>query len=308
MSVFQKLGRISCAIVLAALIGCRSDAPYVVPEEPMPANTVMLSQMMRELSATPGFTDAILAELDKGEKKGPALMTPALMHRLRELILGKDWQGLDRFPGWTMQEINPTVRVAGRVAGKNEALEDLAARHPGTPKDSGPKSSMSTAQAKPFIDLGPYSLEHVEKINLNEPSQLPGFSREGLVSDLGAGVIRGDDANPKLAPLHAESQRMADVLNRLSLNALDGAPTAIAELAGKKVITPEALVQALMDSGHTVTVSDARYFANFGHFHYKGHDVMMPFWVSSQIRIPEANASRSGKPRRVRVGDSRAKD
>jgi hypothetical protein len=286
MSVSQKLGRISCAIVLAALIGCRSDAPYVVPEEPMPANTVMLSQMMRELSATPGFTDAILAELDKGEKKGPALMTPALMHRLRELILGKDWQGLDRFPGWTMQEINPTVRVAGRVAGKNEALEDLAARHPGTPKDSGPKSSMSTAQAKPFIDLGPYSLEHAEKINLDEPSQLPGFSREGLVSDLGAGVIRGDDANPKLAPLHSESQRMADVLNRLSLNALDGAPTATAELAGKKVITPEALVQALMDSGHTVTVSDARYFANFGHFHYKGHDVMMPFWVSSQIRIP----------------------
>ena len=277
----QKLGRISCAIVLAALIGCKSDAPYVVPEEPMPANTVMLSQMMRELSATPGFTDALLAELDKGEKKGPALMTPALMHRLRELILGKDWQGLDRFPGWTMHEINPTVRVAGRVAGKNEALEDLAARHPGAPK-----SGMSTAQATQFIDLGPYLLEHAEKINLNEPSQLPGFSREGLVSDLGAGVIRGDDANPKLAPLHAESQRMAGVLNRLSLNTLDGAATATAELAGKKAITPEALVQALIDSGHTVTVSDARYFANFGHFHYKGQDVMMPFWVNSQIRIP----------------------
>ena len=99
----------------------------------MPANTVMLSQMMRELSATPGFTDAMLAELDKNGKKGPALMTPALMHRLRELILGKDWQGLDRFPGWTMREINPTVRVVGHVAGKNEALEDLAARHPGAP-------------------------------------------------------------------------------------------------------------------------------------------------------------------------------
>ncbi|HEV2711069.1 MAG TPA: hypothetical protein VGU67_12715 [Edaphobacter sp.] len=277
MPVSQKLGRISCAIVLAALVGCKSDAPYVVPEEPMPANTVMLSQMMRELSTTPGFTDALLAELDKGEKKGPALMTPALMHRLRELILGKDWQGLDRFPGWTMHEINPTVRVAGHVAGKNEALEDLAARHPGAPR-----GNMSTEQAKQFIDLGPYTLERAEKIDLNKPSQLPGFSREGLVSDLGAGVIRGDDANPKLAPLHAESQRMADVLNRLSLNALDGAATATAE----QVITPEALVQALMDSGHTVTVSDARYFANFGHFHYKGQDVMMPFWVNSQIKIP----------------------
>ncbi len=34
------------------------------------ANTVLLSQMMRELSATPGFTDALLARLDTGGKKG----------------------------------------------------------------------------------------------------------------------------------------------------------------------------------------------------------------------------------------------
>lgn len=277
----QKLGRIFCAIVLAALIGCRSDAPYVVPEEPMPANTVMLSQMMRELSATPGFTEAILAELDKNGKQGPALMTPALMHRLRELILGKDWQGLDRFPGWTMDEINPTVRIAGRVAGKNQALEDLSARHPGAPP-----SSMSTAQARQYIDLGPYTLDHAERVDLDKPSKLPGFTTEGIVSDLGRDVVRGDDANSRLAPLHSESQRLADVLNRLSLNALDGAPKATAELAGKNATTPQALIQALTDSGHTVVVWDARYFANFGHFHYKGQDVMMPFWVSSQIKIP----------------------
>lgn len=277
----QKLGRISCAIVLAALIGCRSDTPYVVPEEPMPANTVMLSEMMRELSATPGFTEAILAELDKNGKQGPALMTPALMHRLRQLILGKDWQGLDRFPGWTMHEINPTVRVAGRVAGKNQALEGLSAVHPGAPQ-----GSMSTTQAKQFIDLGPYTLDHAETVDLDKPSQLPGFSAEGIVSDLGRGAVRGDDANPRLAPLHSESQRLADVLNRLSLNALDGAPVATAELAGRRATTPEALIQILMDSGHTVVVWDARYFANFGHFHYQGRDVMMPFWVSSQIKIP----------------------
>lgn len=250
----------------------------------MPANTVMLSEMMRQLSATPGFTETILAELDKSGKQGPALMTPALMHRLRELILGKDWQGLDRFPGWTMQAINPTVRVAGRIAGKNQALEDLSARHPGAPS-----GTMSTTQARQFIDLGPYTLEHAEVIDLDKPSPLPAFTREGIVSSLGAGVVRGDDANPKLAPLHAESQRIADVLNRLSLNALDGAPAATAELAGKKAATPEALLHALMDSGHTVVVWDARYFANFGHFHYKGQDVMMPFWVSSQIKIPGTN-------------------
>lgn len=279
MPAFRKHCRLCCVLVFAALIGCRSDARYVVPEEPMPANTVMLSQMMRELSATPGFTDAMLAELDRNGKVGPALLTPALMDRLRELILGKDWQGLDRFPGWTMHEINPTVRVAGHVAGKNKVVEEPASNSPGAPIGS-------IATAKQFIDLGPYSIEHAETIDLNKPSQLPGFSSAAVVSDLGRGVVRGDDANPKLAPLHSESQRMADVLNRLSLNALDHTPTAIAELANQRVTTPEALIHALMDSGHTVIVSDARFFANFGHFHYKGHDVMMPFWVSSQIRIP----------------------
>ena len=279
--------RVVCAAALALLIGCRGDAPYVVPEEPMPANTIMLSQMMRELSATPGFTDALLAELDKDGKKGPALLTPALMKRLRELILGKDWQGLDRFPGWTMQEINPTVRIVSHVVAKKEVDKKVVTKEDKTPAASTPEAPITTAEAAPFIDLGSYTLEQPHTISLDRPSTLPGFSTEGIVSAMGEGVVRGDDANPALAPLHAESQRLADLLNRLSLNALGGAATATAELDGRQAITPAALIQSLMDSGHTVTVWDARYFANFGHFHYKGQDVMMPFWVSSQIAIPD---------------------
>jgi hypothetical protein len=103
---------------------------------------------------------------------------------------------------------------------------------------------------------------------------------------MGAGVVRGDVANPKLAPMHPESQRLADVLNRLSLNALDGAATATAAFDGKTATTPQGLIQALMETGHSVEVYDSRYFANFGHFHFKGQDVMMPFYVNSQIAIP----------------------
>ncbi|MEO9073703.1 MAG: hypothetical protein ABI286_12215 [Edaphobacter sp.] len=255
--------------VLLALMGCRGT-PYVIPEGPMPPKTVLLSQMMRELSATPGFTDALLAQMDKGEKKGPALMTPALMKRLRELILGKDWQGLDRFPGWTMQEVNPAVGVISRVVAKKPETAAAASAGPITE----------------YLDLGSYSVGHAETVNLEEPSTLPGLSDATLVSELGAGVVRGDLGNPKLAPMHAESQRLADVLNRLGLNALDGAANVTAEIAGKKAITPQALVQALIATGHSVVVYDARYFANFGHFHYKGQDVMMPFFVDSQIAIP----------------------
>jgi hypothetical protein len=266
---------------LFVLLGCHGDH-YIVPDEPMPPHTVLLSQMMRELSATPGFTDAMLAELDKDGKKGPALMTPALIKRMRELILGKDWQGLDRFPGWTMREINPTVRVVGHVAAKDQDITSLAARHPGAPV-----TALSTGQLKAYIDLGDYSLEKREVVDLDKPSNLPGFTTNGLVSELGAGVQRGDGANPRLAPLHAESQRMADVLNRLSLNALDTSAPMTVTIADLTAKTPEELVQALTATGHTVVVSDARYFANFGHFHFKGQDVMMPFWVNSQIRIPD---------------------
>jgi hypothetical protein len=91
--------------------------------------------------------------------------------------------------------------------------------------------------------------------------------------------------------MHAESQRLADVLNRLGANALDGAGTVTAEVDGKTATTPQALMQALMVTGHSVSVVDARYFANFGHFHYKGQDVMMPFWVNSQIAIPGTKRS-----------------
>jgi hypothetical protein len=86
--------------------------------------------------------------------------------------------------------------------------------------------------------------------------------------------------------MHAESQRIADVMNRLSLNALSSATTLTATIGGHSAAAPEQLVEALMASDHTVIVHDARYFANFGHFHFKGQEVMMPFFLDSQIGIP----------------------
>jgi hypothetical protein len=243
---------------------------HVVPEGPLAPHTVMLAQMMRELSDRPGFTEAMLAELNQGSKQGPALLTPALADRLREILVGQDWQGLDRFPGWTMRAITPTVQVIGRVVGK----------------DGKASFDGSTEATKRFVDLGSYPLEKAETVSLDEPSPLPGFTTDGIVSDLGAGVLRGDGPNAELAPLHPESQRLADLLNRLSLNAVDGYAPVSVTISGHAAKTPEQLVQALAASGHSVAVRDARYFANFGHFHYQGQDVMMPFWVSAQILVP----------------------
>jgi hypothetical protein len=70
------------------------------------------------------------------------------------------------------------------------------------------------------------------------------------------------------------------------LNALSNATSLTTTIGGHSASAPEQLVEALMASDHTVIVHDARYFANFGHFHFKGQEVMMPFFLDSQIGIP----------------------
>ncbi len=272
--------RLALLSAMLTLFGCRSR--YVLPEQPMPPHTILLSAMLRELSAQPGFTERLLRQLEgpRSGKKGPALLTPDLVHELRQRILGKDWHGLDRFPGWTMREINPTVRLASHFAGKNPELEGMSAVHPGTSPQS-----LDAAQSRPFLDLGPYSLEKAQTVSLDAPSSLPGFNAQSLVTSLGMELIRGDGPN-FLAPEHRESQRLADVLNRLSVNPLYGAKLFTVALNGHTAQTPEGLIAALLATGHQVAVTDSRYFANFGHLHYKNMDVMMPFWVNTGIAVP----------------------
>jgi hypothetical protein len=298
----MRLPRKLALLGLLTAAGCHRA--YTPPETPMPPDTVLLSQMMRQLSAQPGFTDALLKQLGGNDKrKATALMTPRLIDELRTRILGKDWSGLDRFPGWTMHEINPTVRVAGHYAGKDEKLEAASAVHPGAP--------LSAAAMKDQLDLGPYTLDKAETVSLDKPSTLPAFTTDGLVTTLGDGVTRGDGPN-SLAPEHADSQRLADILNRLAANQLDGSssfsasihmgkgktgyiegmiPGTLKKLVNAEVRAdnPQDLIAMLQSSGHTVTVNDTRYFANFTHLHFNGQDVMAPFWVNTQLTIPNSH-------------------
>jgi hypothetical protein len=177
---FRRVAGVGGVVALAGLLSGAGSERLAAPGQP--PHTVQLSQMMEELSARPGFTEAMLAELDKGGKKGPALMTPALIDDLRKRIVGKDWRGLERFPGWTMKEINPTVRVVGHVVGKSAKAEDMSAVHPG--------ASAAAAQAHALVDVGPYGLDKGGVISLGrapEASDFPGFSSDGIVSDLGRG-------------------------------------------------------------------------------------------------------------------------
>src|SRR6201996_6641372 len=160
-----RAGRFVAVFAATLLVsGCLHR--YTPPESPMPPNTILLSQMMSELSAQPGFREAVLRAIegDAGGKRGPALLTPALATELRRRILGEDWEGLDRFPGWTMRAINPTVRVVTRVA-KKKAAENPSASNPG--------ASAGASQTRNFLDLGPYALDQEQTVSFDEPSTLP---------------------------------------------------------------------------------------------------------------------------------------
>lgn len=237
---------------------------FVQSANPLPPNTVMLSQMMRELSRQPGFTEAFLAQIEGGRRQGGALMTPALIDHLRNLIVGKDWSGLDRFPGWTMSEITPTIGVAGHLASEKDSPQ--------------------------YLDVGPYSLASGGTfVDFRQPSTLPDFATSDVPTQLGYGVSRTDGPSP-LAGQHAESQRFAYALNRLAANGLEGVPAAqVLWNVERKPTTPQQLIEAIAATGQTVTVTDSRFFANFGHLHWNGQDVMMPFFLNTQIVLPGTN-------------------
>jgi hypothetical protein len=271
MRTYRKFAVLISLVLISA---CGRQA-YVAPESPLPANTVLLSQMMRELSAQPGYPDKLLEQLGVGKsqsaKHGAALLTPGLMDELRKRALGKDWSGLDRFPGWTMHAITPTVDAIGKVADGSQA-------------------------APSYLDVGPYALDKAETVSLDTPSTLPGFTTQGIVTPLGDGITRGDGPN-ELAAEHADSLRLGDLLNRLAANKLDGSQPFTVETFGKAVSTPEGLLEAIIFSGATVTVTDSRYFANFAHLHFNGKDVMAPFWLNSEIVVPNSG----GRPLLVPV-------
>jgi hypothetical protein len=259
---------------------------FAMPTDEMPPNTIKLSDMMRQLSARPGFTEAFLAQIQGTHNKaGAALLTPSLVDHLRDLIVGKDWHGLDRFPGWTMAEINPTVRVIGHVAGKDERVDSAA-----TP--GGVPPTLATEAA--YIDLGEY--EHPHEVTQYDLAKGPGFSLTDYVASLGDGVTRGDGPNPALAPLHAQSQNLANALNAMSLADPGTAEPFVLVIGGQNIEKPQDIIAALMKTGHTLTITDTRYFANFGHLHFNGpsgnQDVMMPFWLNTRIAVPNTRPQR----------------
>ena len=59
-------------------------------------------------------------------------------------------------------------------------------------------------------------------------------------------------------------------------------------LGDRAVDSPQALISLLIHSGADLWIEDSRYFANFGHLHWKGEEVMMPFWLNTNLPVPRS--------------------
>jgi hypothetical protein len=66
---------------------------------------------MSELSQNPDFVEALYKRLGRDPKAG-GILGPEEIKRLRELILGKNFEALDRFPGMTVPGMGRAVRLA----------------------------------------------------------------------------------------------------------------------------------------------------------------------------------------------------
>ena len=247
------LGLVAVTVIFAT---CALVAASQPPE--------LLSELMQKVSATAEFRERVLDATRSIPKIGEWL-SPDMVNRLRTAILGKDWQRVDHFPGFTIGALNQSVNLTMRVAG----------------------TSQKQLTIKDLLDLGDYTPERSAIVDLDRRATSPTYAQDPdtAVTHPAPGLTMGDGPDPRLAPMHAESKRLAQVLNRLSLNS-PKTPQLTVLFAGRRITDPGTLIEVLQASGHQVIVDDDLYFANFGHLHDGARDVMMPFWLDSQIAIP----------------------
>jgi hypothetical protein len=250
-------------IVVVAIWKVCAGTP-VGAEQPSP--WLPLSEVMDELTQNPDFVEAVLERLGRDPNDG-GILGPDQIRRLRYLVFGRHWEALDRFPGLTPTGLGRTVRLAAAAQGY---FRDDDAPAPEAARDG------QEAPTQPPIEP------------LGIPTGGPPLAPDAYLRTLGFGLEVGDRVDPELAARHSDAARLAEVLNRLALNASQGEEGARYRVIyhGSEAVAPRDLIRLLMADGHEVEVDDARYFANFGDLIYRGRDVLTPFWLDTEVVVP----------------------
>ncbi|MGB9418037.1 MAG: hypothetical protein WCB58_17090 [Acidobacteriaceae bacterium] len=261
--------RVSRSRIAFSFLALSSLLAVVLTAQKADTSPELFSSVMQRVSAQPEFRERVLQGIQDVPKVGEFL-SPDLVGRLRVLILGKEWQRVDHFPALTVAALNKSVVVAVRVAGK----------------------SVTPLQPADLLDTAEYPLAQSGTIDLDHHATAPTYADDPTTAqrEIGFNLTMGDGPDPDLAPMHAESRQLAAVLNRLAMNS-SGYPEAAATLNGKRFTDGSALIHELAESGHQVSITDDAFFANFGHLHDRGREVMMPFWIDTQIAVPASRRS-----------------
>jgi len=250
--------RLRLLLVAASALCCAGPSLADPPPPPtLSSDYLPISTVMQELSKDPAFVDGLLEKLGRDPRAG-GILGPENIQRLRELIFGKNWEALDRFPGITVAGMGRAVSLAAVALGKAEAKSPAA----------------------------PLAADLEEPLGL--PTGGPPLAPDTFMKRLRPDLEVGDRVDPDRGAHHADSQRLADLLNRLALNPPPGAPGARfrVRLGDDRAESPRELMALLVRHGASLEVRDARYFANFADLIYQGRDVLTPFWLDTEIRVP----------------------
>jgi len=244
-------------LAATALVACAGASLADAPPAPPAPGYLLASTVMQELSQDPAFVDGLLEKLGHDPRAG-GILGPENLRRLRALILGKDWEGLDRFPGITVAGMGRAVSLAALALGKPE------------PKPPPP----------------PLAADVEEPLGL--PTGAPALASDTYLRRVRPDLEVGDRVDPVRGAHHADSARLADLLNRLALNPPPDAPGARfrVRVGDARAESPRELLALLVRQGASLEVRDARYFANFGDLIYQGREVLTPFWLDTEIRVP----------------------
>jgi hypothetical protein len=257
--LLRSLG-LSLALLLAV-------APSVLAQD-----HVLLSELAAELKDDPramAAVEAILADMGSRANAG-GMLSPEQRARLRAAILHAvrtgDVEDLEHAPALRVGEMNAAAVAA--VAANAGAARPAAAGI-GQP----PASARATRE--------PLGLP-VDRSADQTPAQ-PAPAQPGPLAALGITPRKVPD--PDLTARGPDSTRLADVLNRLAVNPVDR-PRLIVTVGEREARSPKQLMELLAATGHTITVSDVRVFADFAGLQAGGRDLAAPMWVDTEIPVP----------------------
>lgn len=231
----------------AGLLALRS-AP-AAPEKPArDPRFVTLGQLAEELAHDPKSFDALVDKLGTNV----AFVDDAKKAVLKQLFAAANYEGLDRQPELSLDELRVGLDL---LAEQRKSTTTFAARATDVKKEAlGIPTNKSAPDGEPFL------------------------------SDIGLGLKHGDRVHPEKRARFGDSERLAAVLEGLSLK------TMTIDEGDTLIDTPRALAVHLVKTGHTVFVLDQRLAANFGDLEKDGKQVATPLWVSTGKKLSDGSA------------------